>query len=286
MLTVLTPEQSTVAAHAARALGRPLAVVLHDQPELWESTPAAERDAVHRRAERVLASAEGIYPVTHALAAVYGADMAARAETLLPIPAGGAAEATWRDDYERPHLVLSGSLHPFQRPALAALARALDTVGGRLTAMTHHDLEPFADLAEAHPNLTLRPACATAADALDFCASEASAILVSYAFDEQPWAATSFPSKLVEFVHLGLPVLILAPPDAAVSAWARAFGWTSHVETLDADVLAAEVAALATPDGWARRAADSRRAALGPFDPATIHAGFEQSLLRLTATTR
>ena len=98
---------------------------------------------------------------------------------------------------------------------------------------------------------------------------------------EQPWAATSFPSKMVEFAHLGLPVLLLAPPHAAASAWARGAGWTSHVETLEAGALEAEIAALATPDGWERRAVDARQAAAGPFDPDRIHAGLEDDLRRL-----
>lgn len=284
VLTTLSPEYSTVAAAVARRLVRPLAVVVHDQPELWESVVVdpAYQQRVKRQVRAVLAQAARVYPVTPALAEVYGADVVAKSCPLLPIPAGGVpALAEWSPRYARPHVVHAGSLHPFQRPNLEAVARALEPVGGRLTVISHHDTTPFEALARALPHVTLRPAFPSSKDVLAFCAAEASALLVSYSFHDQPWAATSFPSKMVEFAHLGLPQLLVAPPRAAVSVWAREQGWTSYVETLDADALAAEVAALATPGGWARRADDSRHAAVGPFDPEMIHASLAESLAAL-----
>lgn len=284
VLTVLAPSDVHVAAAVARRSNCPLAVILHDQVELWEQF----RDRpdvqvrVRRELEAVLGHADAVYPVTDDLAAVYGPSVSAKARHLIPIPPShDASPAEWRNDYTRPHLVITGSLHPFQRPTLEALAGALAPLGGRLTAITHSPHEPFAELVAAHPNLTLRPAFPTSAEARAFCSEHASAILVSYAFDEQPWAATSFPSRLVEGVQLGLPVWLVAPPHAAASTWARSAGWTSHTETLDPGALSAEIAALATPDGWARRADESRRAAEGVFDPETIHAGFEADLLHL-----
>lgn len=280
VLTVLEPRYAAVAAAVARQLRRPLAVIIHDRPELWEDVVGdVHREAhVRREAERVLARAAVVFPVTRALGEAYGPSVAQKSVPLLPIPAGAEpAAGGWREAFRRPHLVLSGSLHPFQRPSVAALAVALEGVGGRLTLVSHHDLGPFEPVAAAHPNVSLRPAFASSAEALAFCRAEASALLVSYAFDAQPWAATSFPSKLVEFVHLGLPVLILAPPHAAVSSWARSVGWTSHVDSMDRDALTDEVAALATPAGWARRADDSHRAAVEPFDPKTIHSSLAEA---------
>lgn len=281
VLTTLSPEFSTVAAAVASRLGRPLAVIVHDQPELWESVAGdlAGQRRVARQVRAVLHQAARVYPVTQALAEAYGPDVAAKSHRLLPIPAGGLpAPAEWSPRYARPHIVHAGSLHSFQRPNIEAVARALGSVGGRLTIVSHHDMAPFEDLARAFAHVTLRPAFPSSRDALAFCAAEASALLVSYSFSEQPWAATSFPSKMVEFAHLGLPQLLLAPPDAAASVWAREQGWTSHVEVLNADALPAEVVSLATRDGWTRRAGDSHRAAAGPFDPETIHARFAESL--------
>ena len=287
ILTVLAPSEGVVARNVSLLLRRPLATIAHDLPELWEdvAVDARHQRSVLRQVRSVLERSARVYPVTQALAAAYGPSVAAKSETLIPIPAGGANRSEWREAHRRPHVVLSGTLYPFQRPALVQLATVLGHIGGRITVVTQNDLRPFADLADALGNVTFREAFSTAAQARAFCAAEASAVLVSYAFDAQPWAATSFPSKLVEFVHLGLPVLILAPPHATASAWARENDWTALVETLDGDALTAEIAALATPDGWARRAADSHRAALGPFDPETIHAGFETSLLALTAAS-
>ncbi len=281
VLTTLSPEFSAVAAAVARRLRRPLAVLVHDQPELWESVvgnPSGQR-RVARQVRAVLRHAARVYPVTQALGEAYGPAVAANAHRLLPIPAGGApTPAEWSPRFARPHVVHAGSLHPFQRPNLEAVARALAPVGGRLTVISHHDTAPFEDVARAFGHVSIRPAFPSSEEVLAYCAAEASALLVSYSFDEQPWAATSFPSKMVEFAHLGLPQLVLAPPHAAVSVWAREHGWTSHAEALDADALLAEVAALASPEGWARRAGDARRAAAGPFDPDAIHAGFAESL--------
>lgn len=289
VLTVLSPEHAPIAAAVARRLKRPLAVIVHDQPELWEEVVRRPdyQPVVQANVERVLRQAARVYPVTRMLGEAYGPEVAAKAVPLLPIPAGGERpEAVWQDRFVRPHVVHAGSLHPFQRPNFLALARALQGVGGRLTVISHHDTSPFDDLASAFDHVTLRPAFPTSGEVLDFCAAEASAMLVSYSFTEQPWAATSFPSKMVEFAHLGLPQLLLSPPHAAVSIWAREQSWTSHVESLDAGALAAEVAALATPEGWVQRAADAHRAARGPFNPATIHAGLATSLSTLIASRR
>ncbi len=287
ILSTLSPDSAPVAARVAKRLGRPLALVIHDQPELAESLsnrPLTQR-RVRRRAQATLSQACRIYPVTEALSAAYGPAVLSRSMPLLPIPAGvDAGVAMWRDAYERPHIVHAGSLHPFQRPNFERLARALEPVGGRLTIISHHSLAPFEDLAREFDHVTLLPAFPSSDDVLAYCLAEASAILVSYSFSEQPWAATSFPSKLVEFSHLGLPTLLLAPPHAAASVWAREFGWTSRIEALDQESLTAEVAALAVREGWERRACDTRRAADGPFDPDQIHAGFEHDLRGLLET--
>lgn len=285
VLTVLEPYEAQIASDVARRLRCPLAVIVHDQPELFEDIIAdpARRAAVRQAAERVLREATRVYPVTPALGAAYGEAVAAKSQTLLPIPAGGhGSAAQWRDGYACPHVVHVGSLHGFQAPNMWAVAEALHAVGGRLTLASHHGFEPFEPIARAFPNVVLRPAFPTSGDMLAYCAAEASAILVSYSFDVQAWGATSFPSRLVELTHLGLPLVLLAPPRTAASAWAREVGWTALVGSLDVPTLTEEMAALASRDGWEARAAESRRAAHGLFDPQQIHEGFARDLVRLT----
>lgn len=287
ILTVLEPYEAQIAADVARLLRRPLAVIMHDQPELFEDVAAvsAVQRSVRRAAERVLRRADRVYPVTPELAAAYGPGVVDKSHTLLPLPAGGTPAQSlppvWRDAHARPHVVHVGSLHFFQVPNMWAVAEALKVVGGRLTLSSFSTLEWFEDLARAHPHVTLRGPFPTSDDMLAYCSREATALLISYAFDAQPWSATSFPSRLVELSHLGLPVEVLAPPQAAASKWARGVGWTAHVESLDKAALTAELEALSSRIGWEKRSFESRIAASSVFAPNEVHRGFAADLLKM-----
>ena len=56
----------------------------------------------------------------------------------------------------------------------------------------------------------------------EYLISNFSSLLVFYSFDsyKEPRMCTSFPSKFCEFVHLGLPIILIAPTYSAIGKWA------------------------------------------------------------------
>jgi hypothetical protein len=68
--------------------------------------------------------------------------------------------------------------------------------------------------------------------------------------------------SIVEFSHLGLPVLILASPCTTISNWAKARQWLSHISELDNKEMANQ----------------TRKVASGEFHPDLIQAQFESEL--------
>jgi len=93
--------------------------------------------------------------------------------------------------------------------------------------------------------------------------------------------AFQFPSKLIEYCHLGLPIVIVAADDTAVVHWARARKFSRCLRPGDAAGIAGYVTRLRDPAFCRERAALSRSFARGEFDPVAIQRQLTESLLRI-----
>jgi hypothetical protein len=104
-------------------------------------------------------------------------------------------------------------------------------------------------------------------------------LVVPYSFDLvlAPNVVTSFPSKLVEFVHLGLPILIFSPPQTALGLWARERQWSLFWSEPKPARLAEMLADLQEPGTWEKMAAETRTVQ-AEFDPIYLHQQFEKNL--------
>jgi hypothetical protein len=94
-----------------------------------------------------------------------------------------------------------------------------------------------------------------------------------------PWSATSFPSKLIEYCHLGLPIAIIAPPDSAVARWAQRACFPDYFVPSDQAGVRDWVAALRDARRWQERAAVPLRLARTEFNPERIQAELVAALL-------
>jgi len=117
-------------------------------------------------------------------------------------------------------LIYAGNYWPPQLPTLALIAQAARSAGGSLLAVLKENPEHVAYLRAHH--VDWRAPWPRNTEALDYYREHASALVVSYAptSDEMPWTRSSFPSKLIEYCHLGLPIVIVAADDTAVVHWA------------------------------------------------------------------
>jgi hypothetical protein len=201
--------------------------------------------------------------------------------TLPPIPEGYTVPASWKDEFATsPLLVYAGNYWPAQIPLFGRIADEAASAGGRFMLVVKNCAQIEA-LCREHPVLWREPFSENS-EALAFLAAKAAGLVVSYSdnSDSMPWVRTSFPSKLIEYVHLGLPILIYAPADTAVAEWAysRRYSDFSTPETQGA--VRAFVMAVKVREAWQKKAEASLQIAKHEFAPDRIHEVFERNLLR------
>ena len=212
------------------------------------------------------------------LAAIYNLPDSKRM-TLPPIPDGFDAFPDWRPEFaESPLVVYAGNYWPAQLPLLARVAREVAAASGRLMLIVKSSPDVEA-LCRAEPVLWREPFRENR-EALVFLAENAAGLLVSYSetSDAMPWIRSSFPSKLIEYAHLGLPIMIYAPADSAVASWARDRAFIDYATPQTPGAIGRFVESLKDSDSWCQKGAFSRKYADTEFNPARIQDAFESSL--------
>jgi hypothetical protein len=278
-LSAFSDTLSIAAVGFARRYGLPLAVLVHDDTRCFVEAEAGRR--AHRRRQWILANSTKGWFASPELASCFTLD-ARKVGILPPIPEGAppAGENQSEDaNPVTPLLVYAGNYWPPQLPALARIAAAAQAGGGRLLAVLKENSEHVAYLRTN--GVEWRAPFARNTEALDYYRRHASALVVSYAetSDEMPWTRSSFPSKLIEYCHLGVPIVIVAPMDTAIAGWARARNFRDIFTPDDQAGLSAYVNRLhesAFRRDCAARALDF---ASGEFNPQTIQQALETTFL-------
>jgi len=292
---VLTVLWGDVFTEAARVVSRlwwaPLAILAHDRPELMMETPGERARRVWGSiARRAIHDASVVWPVTRGLLDAYRPPRLLRIRELPPIPDPANREpAAWREQHRlRPVVIHAGRIHAHQRDNFDLVASTLAAAGGEFRLVAPADDPVWRDLSARHPSVVRVDPFPANEAVKDYLREHASALLVSYHHDAtmQPWAATSFPSKLIDYAPLGVPVAILAPSHAAVSAWAERHDYPLLASVPSPEALAALWSGVRDRDTWESAArilaASSRR----EFCPERIHRRFSTDLATLAPRPR
>ena len=278
-LSAFSDTLSLAAVGFARRYSVPLATVVHDDSRCFaESADAGHR--AHRRRQWILAHSTRGWFASPGLAKCFHLD-ATRAGVLPPIPEGKSPA----DDIpisplgeEGPLLIYAGNYWPPQLATLARLAAAARRAGGHFLAVLKENTDLVAYL-RSH-GVEWRGPFERNSEALHYFQAHATALVVSYAETtaDMPWTRTSFPSKLIEYCHLGVPVVIVAPEETAVVEWVRTNHFPDVFTPDDMAGFSAYVRRLQDPSFRRDRASLARSFACGEFDPAAIHRQLEDSL--------
>lgn len=271
-LSAFSDTLSIAAVGFARRYRLPLATLVHDDPRCFAGSPSVALRA-HRRRQWVLAHSTRAWFASPELAACYELDAAATG-TLPPISEGksdGISAYSTPPFGGSPRLIYAGNYWPPQLPTLGRIAAAARAAGGKLLAVIKENAAHLAYLREH--GVDWLPPFARNSEALAYFRRNASALVVSYAAssDEMPWTRSSFPSKLIEYCHLGVPILIVAAADTAVVRWARARGFPDAFEPDDRTGLVDYVSRLRDPAFRHARANVALAFARSEFDSAAIH---------------
>lgn len=285
ILTVLQDIYAVFAAHLSRVWQVPLYVILHDREELWKKSEA-EYDWTVKNWLNVLNQATQVWSVSEELGNVYQINDPTKISTLIPIPEGRNQNfVDWKEEFQNsPVVAYAGSIYPSQVSHFETIASTLQKINGKLLLVTPQN-PGVSQLLNSYPNVERYEPFAKNVDVINFLAEKASCILVPYPLNltEHPWAATCFPSKLVEFSHLGLPILILAPLNTALGSWAKSYDWYSYLMQMDSERLLQILAQMTDKEKWMQMAGQSQAVARTEFNPELIQAQF---LSELTTTKK
>jgi hypothetical protein len=283
-LSAFSDTLSIAAVGFARRYRLPLAALVHDDPRCFAPTPA-ESARVHHRRQWILAHSTRAWFASPELAACYELT-AAQSGTLPPISEGkidGLSALSSPPLGGGARLIYAGNYWPPQLPTLVAIAAAAQDSAGRLLVVIKKNVADFCYL-QAH-GVECLPPFPRNAEALVYYREHASALVVSYADTsaEMPWTRSSFPSKLIEYCHLGVPIVIVAPEDTAVVRWARVRGFPDVFAPGDRAGLGEYVSHLRDPAFRRQRATFALSLAHGEFDPAAVHRQLASSFAPVSA---
>jgi hypothetical protein len=267
-LSAFSDTLSLAAVGFARRYHLPLATLVHDDARDFLKSEEEGRRA-HRRREWIVRHSRPAWFASPELAACFGI-AAEKAEVLPPIAEGATAALPATAVVESPLLIYAGNYWAPQLPTFAHLAAVARTAGGRFLAVVKEN-PADADFFRSH-GIERRTPFPRNIEALDYFRENASALVVSYAptSAEMPWTRTSFPSKLIEYCHLGVPIVIVSAADTAVAHWANSRNFPDIFAPDDTAGLAGYIGRLRDPAFRRERARLARTFADGEFDPAAI----------------
>jgi Glycosyl transferase 4-like domain len=277
-----TEFSSDLAAHYTRLSRRPLHVLVHDDATAFPRAKHCSA-ALRRRQNAALAPASTAWFVSPELAETYESVSASRKRVILPIPEGDGQPAEWNSTRAFLKIYYAGHIWPEQVPLLERCASAIANAGGKLIVLANQCLALRE--AAARTPLEIMPHFASNTEALDHLRMNASAVIVSYADDtsSMPWSTTSFPSKLIEFAHLGLPIALVAPLETAAQSWARKTMFKPTFLPLEMEALKMWVSGLSVAARWNEASAAVLQLARDHGNPTVLHgeldAAFRSHLL-------
>ncbi len=278
-LSIHSVLMSEIAGKYSKNCRVPMTTIIHDNPSDFGAVPEATRNRVQKRSRQILRHSQQSWFVSEELAEVHGFE-ATSASVLLPIPSGSPRNATWRDTFlPRPIVVYAGHLCEAQFSLFKRLGDMIYEAGGQLEILAKESSELKRLCASAR--IVLHPLFPTNLEAVEFVGRRAAGFLAAYCdrVEEMPWIKTSFPSKVVEFGTLGLPILFVSPEESAIHRWNKRRNVPYNLTVADIVQVRSFVDSLKSRDKWNFLASSTYKLAAKEFDPDVIHQRFSERLV-------
>lgn len=261
---------SAIAGHYARISGRPLHVLVHDDAA---SFPVSNSriGKLRRNQSATLVPAVAVWFVSEELASSYPSVKLSKRRVLLPLPEARRVAAKWHQGRAALRVYYSGHVWPEQVSLLEKCALAIASIGGQLVVIANPDSH-LQDAASRAP-IELKQLFPTNDVALEHLRQNATATLVSYSenVSVMPWSRTSFPSKMLEYANIGLPLALVAPGETASQQWSRRMGFASTFQPNELSKMCLWFGQLRNAGAWETASGASLSLIRGPADPDRIH---------------
>jgi hypothetical protein len=284
VVTHLWDFYSFFAAYYAHSRGFPLITFIHDNLITWTESPK-ERKHVLYWSRFALKNSFRVFTASRELADAFSEIVPMRYDVLPPLPTAEATRTrTVRLSSPGVVYAFAGKRLPGIDPLLKNLTATLAIRHDRLLIVG--DPSAFGDaLSAEYPSVvTIQKKFGTSAEAMQHLAEVADRLIVAYPpaieTEHTSWSSlrTSFPSRLVEYAHLRLPILVFCEPESALASWCVRHQYPHVAHETTPSAVEGVLASLADAgpighaiDFWTQVARDE-------FSPESIQASFVKSL--------
>jgi hypothetical protein len=245
LISCMHAREHALARELSRLSGAPLTCILHD---LW---PGSE----NRDAPRTLRQARSVLAVSENLAALARTFAPGRVERMPPL--GEDPLPPIKPPTGAFRIGVAGTLNPAYLEVATRLGRPVLALGWA---------------GDIPPGIETRPFQPTNLDALRLLQRECRALLIYQSPRDGDYARYSFPSRLVDFVQTGLPVVIVAAPETNLGRWAGEHHWPLWVPDETSDAAFKDIARrLDDETEWREASRRAQALAAGEFNAARIH---------------
>ncbi|MDN3586201.1 hypothetical protein QWY86_05955 [Pedobacter aquatilis] len=190
-----------------------------------------------------------------------------------PIPDGSFIAQGKRIKSEKFNFVISGMLLPcFFEKTVEKINDAVEETDTNIILIGSFN-QDYKDSLQNASKISFYKKFEELYELFNFMVEETDVIIVFYSSDtnEEIRSRYSFPSRFVEFCHLGIPILIIAPQSAAIGKWAIKNSWLSYVSSETKTDLVTIINKLKNPDFRSACVKQCRYFAEEDFNPVIIH---------------
>ncbi len=210
-----------VAYHISKKMDIPLDLVLHDR---WEpNVDKYIRTFLQGKFRKVFSYARNRFCISPTMEHFYFEQLGIHSDVVYPIGTLQNYEKHEEKVVEPLKIVYFGNIWAPQ-PTLIQLAHLLDKKGMELVIFSNQDIEFFKKNGLKSSNLIAYP-FRKQAELMAWCNAHASIFYLPMYFDEKEkdMIRCSFPSKLVDYTSLGLPVIIHAPERSSIVQFTKQY---------------------------------------------------------------
>lgn len=281
VLTIIPDNIAIFAAYTSKKMGVPLSVIVHDEWEL-NATNEKETSFIKHYKNYIFKISKMVWTVSNQMTEKYQNLVGGNINLLYPIPDGKTKFIDWKDSFKgNPILAVAGGFEKDHLNCFIEISNQLKKINGKFLVVRNenNDQVAFNNFVNSCDNLILVDQFDKNTEVIEYIRNHASAFLISFVGDYK-WSELSFPSKFIEFSHIGLPMLIIAPKETPLSEFAKKKNWYSYYDDLNDNRISEFFFNMIDKDKWNIMAEQTRDVALNEFDSDVIQNQFELELAK------
>lgn len=228
----------------------------------------------------ILYHTQQVFSVSDVLTDLLKANGFEKSSTLYPIPHGynGIRKDRNNVNDEQLKFCVSGMIDPIHFDVINLLANSISKHNDELICISNFDDELKKSL---NSQIQFVNRFENLKELFSYLIAKIDVMIVFYSFDayHEPRLLSSFPSKLLEYCHLGIPILIIAPAESTLGKWAIENNWLSYLDNDQSNSLDSMIKKLADKKFWQKCKDQCLNAAENPFNPAYIHKQLTEYLI-------